>query len=230
MMITQSNLECAIHNLVAEFLQEPYRFFTEADAVARFHQILESDPIINQKVQTKDGFQTSIIHQEYPTFFRFDDSNPVARLDASSKAKRGHYDIVILNPYFLTTHTAETVKNRDIMSIRDQNIQPFKAVVEFKLDDRGWSNGKTKGVIAELGKLFLSGEEADLRYFVVLMRYTASTENRWNKYWPDVMKAATERFELRSIFATHRILTKQTPDVQSFGDWLSKYEQQHQSG
>jgi len=224
-MTIQINLECAIHKLVTEFLHEPYRFFTEADAVARFHQILESDPVINQKVQTKDDIQTSIIHQEYPTFFRFDDANPIARLDASFKASRGHYDIVILNPDFVRAHTAETVKNRNITSIRDENVLPFQAVIEFKLDDRGWSNGKKKGAIAELGKLILSREEVELRYFVVLMRYTASTEKRWNKHWPDIMQAATERFEVRSIFTTHRTLATPTPHVHSFGNWLLKYEE-----
>src|SRR5215510_9167099 len=94
----QSHLERAIHDLISDFLKEPYQFFTEADAVARFHQILENNPVVNQKIKTQDGFQTSILHQEYPTFFRFDDKNPIARLDQASKAKRGHYDVVVLNP------------------------------------------------------------------------------------------------------------------------------------
>jgi hypothetical protein len=34
--------------------------------------------------------------------------------------------------------------------------------------------GKRKGTIADLGKLVLSCEEVELRYFIVLMRYTAS--------------------------------------------------------
>lgn len=226
-MNIQSNLERAIHDLVAEFLGEPYRFFTEADAVARFRQILETDPTIDQKVRSKNDFQISTIHQEYPTFFRFEDTNPVARLDPDSRAKRGHYDIVVLDPEFIKAHTAETVKNRNISNLRDANIRPFEAVIEFKLDDRGWSNGKTKGVIAEMGKLILSREEVDLRYFVVLMRYSVSTDKRWNKYWPVVMEAATEKFEIRSVFATHWMITNQTPQVQSFGDWLSKYEEKH---
>jgi hypothetical protein len=212
---------------VSEFLQQPYCFFTEADAVARFHQILEANPLFGQKTKTLDGVLTPLVHQEYPTFFRFDDKNPIARLD--SGASRGHYDIVILNSEFVRTHAAETVKNRNIASLRDETILPFKAVVEFKLDDRGWSNGKKKGAIAELGKLILSREEVELRYFVVLMRYMASTENRWNKYWPEIMQAA-ENLEIKSVFATHRISTKERPHVRSFGDWLSKYEEQHQYG
>lgn len=224
-MDIQVNLERAIHQLVDEFLGEPYRYFTEADAVSRFHQLLEADPLLNITVKCKDGFSLSMIHQEYPTFFRFDDSQPSARLDASSKARRGHYDIVILSPGFIRNHSADTVKNRNIERERIKHIQPFQAVVEFKLDDRGWSSEKTKGAIAEMGKLILSRDEAELRYFVGLMRYTAPTENRWNKYWPEVTQAAMDRMEIRSIFATYRMLATPSPHVQSFGDWLAKYEQ-----
>lgn len=224
-MDIQINLERAIHQLVDEFLREPYRFFTEADAVSRFHQLLEADKTLNIRVKSKDGVSLSMIHQEYPTFFRFDDGMPTARLDASTGARRGHYDIVILSPGFIRQHSVETVKNRDIANERIKHIQPFQAVVEFKLDDRGWNSGKTKGAIAEMGKLILSREEADLRYFVGLMRYTAPTENRWNKYWPDVTQAAMDHMEIRSLFATYRTLPDQPPHVQSFGDWCVKYEE-----
>jgi hypothetical protein len=226
-MNIQVNVENAIHSLIREFLEEPYRFFTEADAVTRFRQILEADPTINQKVETENGFVTSVIHQEYPTFFRFDGKNPIARLPDNSKASRGHYDIVILNPSFVRAHTVEAVKNRDFRSVRNKSILPFEAIIEFKLDDRGWSPGKRKGAIADLAKLVLSREEVELRYFVVLMRYTASTQNKWNKHWPDVLQAATERMEAKSIFATHWVSTNHTAQVECVGDWLSKYEEKH---
>jgi len=198
-MDVQSNLETSIHQLVTEFIQDPYRYFTEADAVARFHEILETNPAFNRRISTKDGFQIPLVHQEYPTFFRFDDKNPDARLGDNSKAKRGHYDIIILNDEFVETHQTEIVKNRDISSVRDKNILPFKAVVEFKLDDRGWSSGKTKGAITEMDKLILSKQEIDLRYFVVLMRYTATTYARWRKYWHQVEQASIERNEINRV-------------------------------
>src|SRR6266545_1511975 len=128
-MNIQANLEQAKHMLVSEFLLEPYRFYTEADAVARFHQILDSDPVINLKVMSKDGFQVPLIHQEFPTFFRFDDKNPLVDPPIGSKLSRGHYDVVILNPSFVAEHTAETGKNRDIANTRNENIQPIKAVI-----------------------------------------------------------------------------------------------------
>ena len=80
-----------------------------------------------------------------------------------------------------------------------------------------------------MGKLILSRDESELRYFVGLMRYAAPTEDRWNKYWPDVTQAAMDHMEIRSIFATYRMLAAQSPHVQSFGDWSSKYVERRAS-
>lgn len=237
-MDIQINLERAIHKLVDEFLGEPYRFFTESEAVSRFHQLLEADAQLHGKVKSKDGFSLPLIHQEYPTFFRFEEAPmpearrsglPGSRSDVTTGMRRGHYDIVILTPEFIRNHNAETVRNRDIALERVQRIQPFQAVVEFKLDDRGWSSGKSNGAISEMGKLILSRDESELRYFVGLMRYTAPTENRWNKYWPEVTQAAMDHMEIRSIFATYRMLAAPSPHVQSFGEWSSKYEERRAS-
>jgi hypothetical protein len=233
-MDIQINIERAVHQLVDEFLAEPYRFFNEAEAVSRFHHLLEADPILNLRVKSRDGIPLSMIHQEYPTFFRFADitrvggdlgAQPMARLDASRKDQRGQYDIVLLTPEFIKKHSVETIKNREISNERIKHIQPFQAMIEFKLEDRGWNNGKTKGATSELGKLILSRDEADLRYFVGLMRYAAPDENRWNKYWPEVMQAAMANMEIKSIFATHRVAAAHPPHVQSIGDWYVKYEE-----
>jgi hypothetical protein len=217
-MTIQSILENAIHKLVNEFLQAPYVFFTEADTVVRFHQILDADPVIGRRVQTSDGFETNLVHREYPTFFRFSDKEPTARL--GPPAHRGHYDTVILNSAFVATHPAATVTNRDIKTIRDESIAPFQAVVEFKLDNKGWSVGRARGTIAELGKLYLS-DESPLRYLVVLMRYCAPTLTRWHKYWPMVRQAAIDKPEIASLFAIQWLTCKKGSEVYRFGCWSS---------
>lgn len=129
-MSIQLPLETAIGKLIAEFEQTPYTFFTEADAVVRFHELLSKDPAFSNRVRTQDNHEISLIHREYPTFFRFSDENPTERLGPESRARRGHYDTVILNPDFITAHPAETVLNRSIRAVRDQSIIPFQAVVE----------------------------------------------------------------------------------------------------
>lgn len=218
-MSIQKPLEDVIHELVVEFLQAPYVFFTEADAVARFHQLLDGIPLFNRRIQTKDGFETGLVHREYPTFFRFADKEPTARL--GPPAHRGHYDTVILNPDFVVAHPAATVVNRDIKAPRDTSITPFQAVVEFKLDNKGWSAGRARGAGAELGKLQLS-HEAPLRYFVVLMRYSAPTLARWHKYWSQVRRAAAESSEIGSLFAVRWLGAKEGTEVHHLGHWLSK--------
>ncbi|MBN2001898.1 MAG: hypothetical protein JXA21_00970 [Anaerolineae bacterium] len=212
----RTHLEIAIRTLANEFLQTPYTFFTEADAVSHFQLLLENDPVINRKVESQDKFVTDLVHREYPTFFRFSDKNPTTRL--GSPASRGHYDTVILNPEFVAAHPIEVVTNRNISAKRDRAIPPFRAVIEFKLEHIGWSTGSSMGVIAELGKLRLS-EEAPLRYFVVLMRYTAPTDARWEKYWPKVKEAAIQNPEIGNLFAIWGRRAKKEAQIFRYGCW-----------
>jgi len=101
----------------------------------------------------------------------------------------------------------------------------IQAAIEFKLDDKGWSNGRAKSAIAELGKLALSVQDVELRYFVVLTRYTAPADARWNKYWHQVEQVSIERQEINSIYVTHWISIMRDFEVKSFGNWMSKYEE-----
>jgi hypothetical protein len=224
-MDIQINIERAIHQLVDEFLDEPYRFFNEADAVSRFHHLLETDTLLHVRVKSRDGVPLSMIHQGYPTFFHYEDAAPAPGAESAAPPRRGRYDLVILSPAFVRAHKAETVRDHTQAGERVRNIQPFQAVIEFRLEDRSWSSGKTRGAALEMGKLILSHEDADLRYFVGLMRYSAPSEDRWNKYWPDVTQTAMDGMQINSLFATYRIQQPESPHVQSFGDWCTKYEE-----
>ncbi len=51
-------LETALHRLVESFWDEPYRFFTESDAVAALQFWVAKWPGLAQVVQTADGFET----------------------------------------------------------------------------------------------------------------------------------------------------------------------------
>lgn len=215
----QGPLERSIHLLVREFAQAPYVFFTEADAVARFHQILEDMPVFSQRVKTLDGHEVSLVHREYPTFFRFSDANPTERL-SWPRGSRGHYDVAVLNPEFVAAHPAETIHNRSARTRRDETVVPLQAVVEFKLDNLGWSAGRARAAIAELGKLRLS-DESPLKYFVVLMRYTAPTLKRWDLYWHRVKEAAESEPTIQSIVAVHWLSVRSGVEVYRFGNWLT---------
>jgi hypothetical protein len=60
-------LETALHQLVESFWDQPYRFFTEADAVAGLQAWVAARPELAQLYVTADGFETGLLHCEYPT-------------------------------------------------------------------------------------------------------------------------------------------------------------------
>lgn len=62
-------LETALHRLVESFWEEPYRFFTESDAVAALQFWVARRPGLAQTQRTADGFETSLLHREYPPSF-----------------------------------------------------------------------------------------------------------------------------------------------------------------
>lgn len=129
-------LETALHRLVESFWEEPYRYFTESDAVVALQSWIARRPGLTQAQHTADGFETGLLHREYPTFFRFDDSEPTQRL--GPPAGRGHYDLVLINPAYVRHHNAETVHNRNIGDRGDLSTPPLLAAVEFKLFIRNW--------------------------------------------------------------------------------------------
>jgi hypothetical protein len=218
-MNIQADIESAIYNLVDDFLYEAYDFFTEADAVVRFQKYLAEFDSLSKKVVTNDGHEVSLIHREYPTFFRFSGKNPTKRLDAP--ARRGHYDTVILDPDFVRVHSSESVANRNIYSERDESITPFLAVIEFKFHDFGWAINRVNSVLSDFGKLKLSCKEAPLRYLVTLTRYRSPTLNRWDTHWPTVKNTADDyQEEINSIFAVNWVNGIDKPEEYVFGEWL----------
>jgi len=60
-------LETALHRLVESFWDEPYRFFTEGDAVVALQSWVARRPELAQAQRTADGFETGLLHREYPT-------------------------------------------------------------------------------------------------------------------------------------------------------------------
>lgn len=212
------DIEKAIFELVSEFCQDPFRFFTEADAVARFHTILEQQNQFGNIVGSMDEYKIPLIHQEFPTFFRFDDDNPVQKLDPP--ARRCHYDLVVLNPDFIKKRTAVEATNRQIIDLDGEDGPAIFAAVEFKLDPIGWSKGRTRGIGAEFGKLALSSDDIEHRYQVALMRYTAPTMTRWDKYWDQVKQTAKTHNEINSNFAVCWCnAERRGHEIFSFGDW-----------
>jgi hypothetical protein len=112
------------------------------------------------------------------------------------------------------------VANRTIKLQGDTAILPLRGVVEFKLDNVGWSANRANGAVDELGKLRLS-DESSLRYFVVLMRYTAPTLARWQKYWSAVSQELEASPEICSVVAVSWLsAAKSGVEVFRYGKWI----------
>jgi hypothetical protein len=127
------NVNDSIEEVCSEYLLHPSYFFTENDLVCRFYQAF-SERMGNISVEDSTGKKHNILHTEYPTPFRCDmhgltfekkcDQDSVHN-NPKNKYKRGHYDVVILNPMFIKQYSLE--------EIRAQNYEIFKKNVLPKI-------------------------------------------------------------------------------------------------
>jgi len=217
-----SRLETVLHRLVESFREEPYRFFTEADAVAGLHTWVARRPELAQVYQTADRFETGLVHREYPTFFRFKGSDPAKRLP--SPASRGHYDLVLINPAYLRNHEAETVINRSVMNVGDVSTPPLVAAMEFKLFSNAWNPVRVRGVRRAVGKLRLALEspaDAIAVYVCVFQRHLSPNWARWESHWPSVQKMLADARDIRSVVAACWPGQDREPFVWYSGPWIT---------
>ena len=209
-MTNQSILEKCILKLVDEFLEEPFIFFNEAEAITRFHQILMDESALNHKIQTQDGHQISRIHREYPI--------PPFVEGISS----GNYDTVILNQEYITInlvdHIARPGPNREPHKPKDG--KSFLAVIEFKLLYEGLGGSRPKEIINDLNRLNLSANHSEFVYFVYLQRYLKKNLNLWNKNWPNIKEEAEKKNPVSSIVAIHWREFSERQNLYQFGHWL----------
>ena len=213
-------LETALHRLAESFWDQPYRFFTEADAVAGLQRWVATRPETAQMYRTANGFETSLLHREYPTFFRLRDQQPTERL--STGGARGHYDLALLSPARVRSCKAEALMNRTLRGREEFPAPPLLAVVEFKLFPDGWNCTRVRDVQNELGKLRLSLEQppdTGTAYLCILQRDVSARENRWEQHWPQVEAELKAHSEIRSLVAVCWPGQEREPFVGYYGSW-----------
>jgi len=167
-----------------------------------------------------DGLETGLLHRKYPTFFRLDDQDPAHRLPAP--ARRGHYDLVVLNPACVQNCKAEILTNRTLRDRDEFPARPLLAVVEFKLFPDGWNNTRVKDVRNELGKLRLSLEQppdTETAYLCILQRDVSGREGRWEQHWPQVEGELDADSDIRSLVAVCWPAQEREPFVGYYGPW-----------
>ncbi len=114
--------ENTVKQLVTDFQQSPFRYFSECELQYDLYCILKSSGL-NQSATTNDGIGIGTIHPEYPSVGRVQLEN--------GKGYRVWFDLAILNPAFIQSNDYKTVWARDerIAKAGDNNVL---AAFEFK--------------------------------------------------------------------------------------------------
>lgn len=186
------NLDKCLEKHINAFKEDPFCFFTEAEAVSAISSSLRKQ--LPQKVKTADGHRIVLVHQEYRSFFKLQNGK-----------RQGHYDIVVLNPQFVETQNIKSLaKSRIVKQFADR---PFLCVIEVKLFYQSISKQRAFSIIQDLEKLEATSSYSSIVSFVHFQRYLRSNEKQWSKYWPDIEKKARSCRNVLSTFAIYREYT-----------------------
>jgi hypothetical protein len=109
----------AIEALCKEFRSSPTLFYTEHDIVSFFYTILQRT-LSMATARDRDSSEHFLVHLEYPTPFRCDMGEGGFAIKGEDEQtpeggryKRGHYDVVVLNPDFISQYSYELIKAQD---------------------------------------------------------------------------------------------------------------------
>ena len=168
-------VESNVKTLVNRFKGRAHNFFTESDLHSYLYLVFYRDKRFSKQYPTADpSVRTILIHREYPTFFRFRRELPVK--SAPKPAKRGHHDLVVLNPSFLAAYPLTTVTNQDISTIPQRpKEKPLRAAIEFKMPRSRIGSGTLEEIEIDFQKLQLSLEWSQSLYLLVFNRHDRIT-------------------------------------------------------
>lgn len=160
-------VESTMEQLAQEFSTEPTGFFTESDLTCRLTHLLSNslDRLRVGRALDADGLPHQRIHCEYPTPFRCDMSNhgfqvksDEDRTPHGGKYKRGHFDIVLINPSFIEQHNYSDLKGQEFAALK-QRVLPTLRQSEpailygiellFRRDDIKPSRGEDEGAAVD---------------------------------------------------------------------------------
>lgn len=170
--ILEDDIEKCIKSLIEKFLKWPYNFFTESDAHSYLYYYFFrfGSRELKQFYPTKDSkAKTVLIHREYPTSFRYHKKN--MQLDEQTGG-REHYDLVVLNPKFIASHTIDEVIAKDYTKCCKDEKHHLLAAVEFKLIIKPLSKNMKIEIEKDFQKLSWAIEsgQSDNVYMIIFNR------------------------------------------------------------
>jgi hypothetical protein len=214
-----------IDSLIESFKAESTRFYTENDLVCFYYSLLQQR-LKDLKAETQkdsDGYVHHLIHSEYPTPFRCDMQNKrcVIKTDTDltpngKKFKRGHYDIVVMNPFFISQYPYHTIKAQDynlfntLIKSKLSEINPvilYGIEFMFKRDPLKWSRGSDKKkavkqyvaeVLQDADKLLHGKNKPGFMAEVKMLVFVKGTNEEIQNY---IMHTLEQNLEILVVFA-----------------------------
>lgn len=111
----KSAMNTVVDRLIRTFGQYPHHFFTEHDIHSVLYNItrkeLQQNRVLTAK--TRDRHEIALVHHEYPTPFRCSMKGYSFEIKYKKPYRRGHYDLVILNPEFVENTERDVVYGKD---------------------------------------------------------------------------------------------------------------------
>lgn len=132
-----------LNSITQVFQRSPFSFFTEHDIHSELHhttyKLLEKVGLTS--ATTTDGIEVKLVHHEYPTPFRcdmrwgrFQVKEEHERTERGGKFRRGHIDLIILNPRFVSQNCLDVVTGKNYQTLleafRHRQPSPLSLAVE----------------------------------------------------------------------------------------------------
>ncbi len=195
--ILVQKFEAAIKSLVRKFRTHPYAFYTETDMHCYLYHRLYSGGLENGLYKTAEGYDTILLHKEYPTVARYvrkDDG----RLEESEEGRRrGAFDISIWDPQYIAG--------------LEHRKQKALCAAELALNECGTRNVHTMN---DATKLAGPTNEIKYGYLLFFVRDSRDFERNKKEIWEGLEEAAKS---VRVAFAL--VDGKSKPKPTYLGDW-----------
>lgn len=196
----------AIQHLNSSFKENPFVFFREAELHSQLYNLLAGNLLFHCK---REGLLCSLVHQGYPTPVKCDMGNYGFEVkNDSSRFRRGHYDMVVLNPWWV-------VRGTPLNALMGNNFPSFRKEIRDKAQKeypplcligieihlvRSERFNKTdyKLIRQDYRKLLFSGRLQngwrfmDHRYMLVYSHHAQPGDREWTRLQEDAARGVSD--------------------------------------
>jgi hypothetical protein len=216
-------LETALRQLVESYCEEPYRFHSKADVITELQSWVARRPGLGQLCRTTDGYETRLLHSEFPVAFRYSRNRPLSRLELPTPPEC--YDLALLDPAYVRDHSAETVINR--REERDELAgPPLLAAVDFAVSPPSWRGRWHFGAHTwrQRTKLDLALQppaDVSTAYFCLFQRDPRREPVHRDQIVPFLQSALTEFPDVRTVIGASWPWQERERFVLYTGPWIT---------